>query len=124
MKGFDRQGSFQVWVNPDQNTCSFGKSTMAKAAATNQIVFDDIHRTRDEITEQLVRNKAEQFVLDLIAGKFKNSLVRREVPFPALGPRASSFRRCRDLPAIRKIWQIHPPRATSVPPRTLPLEVL
>jgi len=42
---------------------------MAKSASTNQIVFDDVYYTFDEMTEELVRNNAEQFVLDLIAGK-------------------------------------------------------
>jgi hypothetical protein len=42
---------------------------MAKASSTSQIVFDAIHRKIDEMTEELVRETAEQFVLDLIAGK-------------------------------------------------------
>ena len=42
---------------------------MAKAASTKQIVFDDSHHKFEEMTEELVREKAEQFVLDLIAGK-------------------------------------------------------
>jgi hypothetical protein len=69
-EGFSQQGSLQVRFDPEQNTCAIGKSTMAKAASTNQIVFDDIHLTCDEMTEDVVRTKAEQFVLDLIAGKF------------------------------------------------------
>jgi hypothetical protein len=69
-EGFSRQGSFQVLFDPDKNICSFGKSTMAKAASTNQIVFDDIRHTCDELTEELVRNKTEQFVIDLIAENF------------------------------------------------------
>lgn len=69
-EGFSAQGSFQIRFDQDQNICAFGRSTMAKAAATNQIVFDDIHCTCSEMTEELVRNKAEQFVLDLIAGTF------------------------------------------------------
>jgi Holliday junction resolvasome RuvABC ATP-dependent DNA helicase subunit len=42
---------------------------MAKASSTNQIVFDDEYYKFDEMTEELVREKAEQFVLDLIVGK-------------------------------------------------------
>jgi hypothetical protein len=68
-EGFSAQGSFQVRFDQDQNTCAFGKSTMAKAAATNQIVFDDINYTCGKMTEKLVRDKAEQFIIDLIAGK-------------------------------------------------------
>jgi len=68
-EGFSRQGSLQVRFDPDKHTCTFGKSTMAKSASTNQIVFDDVYYTFDEMTEELVRNNAEQFVLDLIAGK-------------------------------------------------------
>ena len=66
-EGFSRQGSVQVRFDPDKYTCAFGKSTMAEAASTNQIVFDDICYKLDEMTEELVREKAEQFVLDLIA---------------------------------------------------------
>ena len=44
-------------------------STMAKTSSTAQIVFDDSNLKFDEMTEELVREKAEQFVLDLIAGK-------------------------------------------------------
>jgi multidrug efflux pump subunit AcrA (membrane-fusion protein) len=69
-EGFGQQGSFQVRFDPDRNTCAFGQSTMAKAASTNQMVFDDIRYICDEMTEELVHNKVEQFVLDLIAGKF------------------------------------------------------
>lgn len=61
-EGFSRQGTFQVRFE-------FGKSTMAKASSTNQIVFDDERHNLDEMTMELVREKAEQFVLDLIAGK-------------------------------------------------------
>ena len=68
-EGFSRQGSLQVRVNPDKYTCEFGTSTMAKASSTSQIIFDAIHHQIDEITEELVRETAEQFVLDLIAGK-------------------------------------------------------
>jgi len=64
-EGLNRQGILQVWFNVDKYTCEFGKSTMA----TNQIVFDDRHHKFEEMTEELVREKAEQFVLDLIAGK-------------------------------------------------------
>ena len=42
---------------------------MAKTSSTTQIVFDDSNLKFEEITEKLVREKAEQFVLDLIAGK-------------------------------------------------------
>jgi hypothetical protein len=69
-EGFSRQGSFQVRFDLDKKICSFGKSTMAKAASTNQVVFGDIHHTCSEMTEELVRNKTEQFVLDLIAEEF------------------------------------------------------
>jgi hypothetical protein len=68
-EGFSRQGSLQVRFNPDKYTCEFGTSTMAKASSTSQIVLDAIHRKIDEMTEELVRETAEQFVLDLIAGK-------------------------------------------------------
>ena len=68
-EGFSRQGSLQVRVNPDKYTCEFGTSTMAKASSTSQIIFDAIHHQIDEITEEFVRETAEQFVLDLIAGK-------------------------------------------------------
>ena len=68
-EGFSRQGSLQVRVNPDKYTCEFGTSTMAKASSTSQIIFDAIHHQIDQITEELVRETAEQFVLDLIAGK-------------------------------------------------------
>jgi hypothetical protein len=68
-EGFSRQGSLQVRFDQDKHTCEFGKSTTAKTASTTQIVFDDKHYELDEITEELVRDRAEQFVLDLIAGK-------------------------------------------------------
>ena len=68
-EGLNRQGVLQVRLNVDKYTCEFGKSTMAKAAPTNQILFDDRHHKFEEMTEELVREKAEQFVLDLIAGK-------------------------------------------------------
>jgi Holliday junction resolvasome RuvABC ATP-dependent DNA helicase subunit len=42
---------------------------MAKTSPTNQIVFDDKRHNLEEMTMELVREKAEQFVLDLIAGK-------------------------------------------------------
>jgi len=67
--GFSRKGSFQVRFDPNQSTCEFGKSTMAKTASTNQLIFGDRHFQLDELTEDLVREMAEQFVLDLIAGK-------------------------------------------------------
>jgi hypothetical protein len=66
---FTRQGSLQVRLEPDKYTCEFGTSTMAKASSTSQIVFDAGHHKFDEMTEELVRETAEQFVLDLIAGK-------------------------------------------------------
>jgi hypothetical protein len=66
---FARQGSLQVRFDPDKYTCEFGTSTMAKASSTSQIVFDAGHHKFDEMTEELVRETAEQFVLDLIAGK-------------------------------------------------------
>lgn len=69
-EGFSRQGSLQVRFEPDKHACAFGKSTMAKAASTNQVVFDTMHYTFDEMTEELVRKNAEQFVLDLIVEKF------------------------------------------------------
>ena len=67
--GFNRQGSLQVRFDPDEYNCEFGKSTMSKAASTNQMVFKDRHRTFEEMTEGLVRETAEQFVLDLIGGE-------------------------------------------------------
>jgi hypothetical protein len=66
-EGFSRQGTLQVRFNSDEHTCEFGKSTMARTATTNQIVFDDRHHKLGEITEDLIREKAEQFVVDLIA---------------------------------------------------------
>ena len=66
---FSRQGSLQVRFDPDRYTCEFGKSTMAKAASTNQMIFDNRHHKFGEMTEEMVREKTEQFVLDLIAGK-------------------------------------------------------
>jgi hypothetical protein len=68
-EGFSRQGSLQVRFDRDKHTCEFGKSTMAKTSSTAQIVFDDNNLKFDEMTEELVREKAEQFVLDLITGK-------------------------------------------------------
>jgi hypothetical protein len=66
---FSRQGTLQVQFYSDEYTCEFGKSTMAKTSSTTQIVFDDRHHKFEEMTEDLIREKAEQFVLDLIAGK-------------------------------------------------------
>ena len=66
---FSRQGSLQVRFDPDEYKCEFGKSTMAKTESTNQMVFGDRHRQFDEMTEELVRETAEQFVLDLIGGE-------------------------------------------------------
>jgi hypothetical protein len=68
-EGFSRQGTLQVRFDLDKYGCEFGKSTMAKTSSTNQIVFDNEYHDLDEITMELVREKAEQFVLDLIAGK-------------------------------------------------------
>ena len=68
-EGSSRQGTLQVRFDPDKYTCEFGKSTMAKTSATSQIVFNDRHHNFEEMTEGLIREKAEQFVLDLIDGK-------------------------------------------------------
>jgi hypothetical protein len=46
-----------------------GRSKQPEPSQTNQIVFDDECHKLDEMTMELVREKAEQFVLDLIAGK-------------------------------------------------------
>jgi hypothetical protein len=67
-EGSSGQSSLQVRFDPDKYTCEFGTSTMAKTARTNQIVFIDRHHKLEEMTEELVRETAEQFVLDLIAG--------------------------------------------------------
>jgi hypothetical protein len=67
-EGFSRQGTLQVRFDLDKYGCEFGKSTMSKTSSTNQIVFDSDHHNLDEMTVELVREKAEQFVLDLIAG--------------------------------------------------------
>ena len=75
--GLSRQGTLQVRFNSDEHTCEFGKSTTANNASTIQIVFDDKHHKFEEMTEDLVRETAEQFVLDLIAG---NSSVGRQAP--------------------------------------------
>jgi len=42
---------------------------MAKTSSTNQLIFDDRPCKFEDMTEEMVRNKAEQFVLDLIAEK-------------------------------------------------------
>jgi hypothetical protein len=42
---------------------------MAKTSSTNQLVFNDKHHKLDEMTMDLVREMAEQFVLDLTTGK-------------------------------------------------------
>jgi len=68
-EGFSRQGTLQVRFDLDKCGCEFGKSTMAKTSSTNQLVFDNTHYDLNEITVELVREKAEQFVLDLIADK-------------------------------------------------------
>jgi hypothetical protein len=67
--GTSRQGRLQIRFNSDKRTCEFGRSTSANTASTAQIVLEDRHYKFDEITEELVRDTAEQFVLDLIAGK-------------------------------------------------------
>ena len=67
-EGPNLQGSIQVRFDPDKNTCEFGKSTMADTSPTHQIVFNDGHHQLEELNEQLIREAAEQFVLDLIAG--------------------------------------------------------
>jgi hypothetical protein len=67
-EGVSQQGSLQVRYDPNKYRCEFGTSTMAKASSTSQIVFDARHYNFDEMTEELVRTKAEQFVLALIAG--------------------------------------------------------
>jgi Holliday junction resolvasome RuvABC ATP-dependent DNA helicase subunit len=41
---------------------------MAETSPTHQIVFNDGHHQLKDINEQLIREAAEQFVLDLIAG--------------------------------------------------------
>jgi len=68
-EGSIRRGSLQVRFNPDEDTCEFGRSTMAKTSSTNQLIFDDGPHKLDKMTEKMVRDKAEQFVLDLIAEK-------------------------------------------------------
>jgi hypothetical protein len=68
-EGFSRQGTLQVRFDLDKYGCEFGKSTMSKASSTTQLVFDNEYHNLDKITVELVREKAEQFVLDLIAGK-------------------------------------------------------
>ena len=67
--GPSRQGRLQVRFDFDKHTCEFGRSTAAKTASTTQIIFDDRHYKFAEINEKLVRETAEQFVLDLIAEK-------------------------------------------------------
>ena len=71
-EGSTRQGTLQVRFNPDQYMCEFGRSTMAKTSPTNQLIFDDIPYKLGEITEVMVRERAEQFVLDLITEKVRN----------------------------------------------------
>jgi hypothetical protein len=68
-EGFSRQGTLQVRFVLDKYGCEFGKSTIAKTSSTSQLVFDNDHHDLEEMTVELVRKKAEQFVLDLIAGK-------------------------------------------------------
>jgi hypothetical protein len=68
-EGFSRQGTLQVRFDLDKYGCEFGKSTIAKTSPTSQLVFDNDYHDLEEITVELIREKAEQFVLDLIAGK-------------------------------------------------------
>jgi hypothetical protein len=68
-EGFSRQGTLQVRFDLDKYGCEFGKSTTAETSSTRQLVFDREHHDLDKMTIELVREKAEQFVLDLIAGK-------------------------------------------------------
>ena len=75
--GLSRPGILQVRFNSDEHTCDFGKSTTANNASTIQILFDDKHHKFAKMTEDVVREIAEQFVLDLIAG---NSSVGRQAP--------------------------------------------
>ena len=84
--GLSRQGTLQVRFNSDEHTCEFGKSTAADNASTIQIVFDDKHHKFEEMTEDLVREIAEQFVLDLIAGPNRSS----SRPEPSSNPASSS----------------------------------
>jgi hypothetical protein len=84
-EGFSRQGGLQVRFDPDKYTCEFGKSTTAKTASTTQIVFDDRHYELDEITEELVRETAEQFVR-----LFAVQSGRRFVPARNLNVRSAS----------------------------------
>jgi hypothetical protein len=71
-EGCSRQGTLQVRFDLDKYRCEFGRSTMAKTSSTNQIVFGNEHHSLDEMTMELAREKAEQFVLDLIAGKLSH----------------------------------------------------
>jgi hypothetical protein len=68
-EGFSHQGTLQVRFDLDKYGCEFGESTMAKTSSTNQLVFDNDHYNLDEMKMEVVRKKAEQFVIDLIAGK-------------------------------------------------------
>jgi len=65
--GPSRQGRLQVRFDLDKHTCGFGKSTSLRPHQRPQIIFDNRHYKFDEVTEELVRETAEQFVLDLIA---------------------------------------------------------
>jgi len=71
-EGSTRQGTLQVRFDPDQYMCEFGRSTMSKSSSTNQLIFDDRPCKLEEMTEVMVRERSEQFVLDLIADKFYN----------------------------------------------------
>jgi hypothetical protein len=71
-EGLIQRGCIQVRFNPDEATCEFGRSTMAKTSSSNQLIFDDRPHELDKMTEKMVREKAEQFVLDLIAEKLCN----------------------------------------------------
>ena len=63
------KAAFKYGLILNKHTCEYGKSTSAKTASTTQMIFDNRHYKFDEITEELVRETAEQFVLDLIAEK-------------------------------------------------------
>jgi hypothetical protein len=53
-------------INTDANLSNL---RWQKESSTNQIIFDDELHNLEEMTTELVREKAERFVLDLIAGK-------------------------------------------------------
>ena len=51
-----------------------------QASATNQMVFDDRDHKLGEMTEEMVRDKAEQFVLGLTAGSYSDNNLAMRVP--------------------------------------------